>query len=193
MFFYLATVSKSLLIVIGTLPLPAKIDREKYRLAGIKSGPARLGQARKHGLSILFAVRVGQGRLACGGARFCLSPHSAGGAAAPAPPAYPVPAGWFGSAVFSAPSDCTVRRFALVKAHGVVRLPAVRKRHKPNRVLPAQTVSLDNSCPPNSFFLGAEKTHSGAMGVLPAPRGARHLRSVLGVQSVTYSNMLQCA
>ncbi len=36
-FFFLTqlSVSKSLLIVLGTLPLPASIDRGKYRLAGI--------------------------------------------------------------------------------------------------------------------------------------------------------------
>lgn len=35
LFFYPASVSKSLLIVLGTLSLPAKNDREKYRIAGI--------------------------------------------------------------------------------------------------------------------------------------------------------------
>lgn len=72
-FFYLPIVSKSLLTVLGTLPtadaaralpagnparlllrrrvfsmvvfiLPASNDREKYRIAGSKSGPAMLGQ-----------------------------------------------------------------------------------------------------------------------------------------------------
>ena len=36
LFFYRPIVSKSLLIVLGTLSLPDKNDREKYRIAGIE-------------------------------------------------------------------------------------------------------------------------------------------------------------
>ena len=43
-FFSFAIVSKSLLIVLGTLPLPASIDRGKYRLAGISKHSRKGGK-----------------------------------------------------------------------------------------------------------------------------------------------------
>ncbi len=44
LFFSIAIVSKSLLIVLGTLPLPAVIDRGKYRLAGIPKHSRKSGK-----------------------------------------------------------------------------------------------------------------------------------------------------
>ena len=59
--------------------------------------------------------------------------------------------------LFFRPCHCTVRRFALVKAHVVLRVPASVMRQRRKLSLPNELVSLDNSCPPNSGYLGAEK------------------------------------
>ena len=56
-FFYLASVSKSLLIVLGTLSLPAIVGREKYRNVGIPTH-SRIGSDKPilHGLSVLLTA-----------------------------------------------------------------------------------------------------------------------------------------
>lgn len=47
---------------------------------------------------------------------------------------------------------CTVRRFALFKAHGFIHLPAIVIRQMPNPILPDMGVSLENSCPSHRYF-----------------------------------------
>lgn len=85
------------------------------------------------------------------------------------PTRLPVSAG-LSTLMFFRLSDCTVRRFALVKAHCNLPLPAKVIRQRRKLFLPDETLSLDNSCPPNSEDLEAEKHASGTIGVIVRPR-----------------------
>ena len=143
-FYYIASVSKSLLIVLGTLlvvSLPAMNDREK-RNAKMRFSPSVYVNVRVPAMSVYRLPWSNAGRA---GIR-------------PAPPARLLQrlisvndvTQVMLSLMCDRSANCTVRRFALVKAHGFIPLPAVVMRHMPNLDLPAVLVSLDNSFPPNS-------------------------------------------
>lgn len=160
-FHYIPTVSKSLLIVLGTLSilsLPAKNDRVKCRLAGIErsrkawsSQRTRLDHtSHRPCTSMVDLPAIVIALLACARRRTCgrsplllLALHQHGTSVN----------GVAQVTLFFAcdrSANCTVRRFALVKAHGFISLPDMMTSKRRSLDLPAVLVSLDNSCPPNS-------------------------------------------
>jgi len=89
---YTATVSKSLLIVLGTLPLPEPLGRGKCHNCGDRTLPQLLGQTHKTGLSTLPTAPTTTAALSSGQAarvvqknttplatRYICSYHSASG------------------------------------------------------------------------------------------------------------------
>lgn len=129
---YSPIVSKSLLIVLGTLPLPAKNGRGKsiHHLCKSKRNCPP-------GCSILL---------------FCISAGSAGGERTSrlfAPEMFILDR-YLKTNLFRFFVNFTIARFALVKAHDYLILPACVIRQKRYLTLPAKLVSLDNSFPLHS-------------------------------------------
>ena len=166
-----STVSKSLLTVMGTLQvagsLPAKNDREKHRNAGFNrsrvvwsSQQTRLAHASRRPCTSPFDLpAVLTYLLACASRRTCgRCPHLL---------LYLLQQGTSVNGVTQvtlSPScdrshNCTVRRFALVKAHGFTDLPDMVTCKRRNLDLPAVLVSLDNSCRRTVF--DPERSHFG--------------------------------
>ena len=163
MLIFSASVSKSLLIVLGTLlvlgmSLPAKNDREKYRIAGIErsrnawsSPPTRLDHTSHRPCTsvfdlpaVLISLRACARRGTCGTSRTSRFPCSS--RAHPSMMSHRLGYFWH---VTTSPILPFVG-LPLSRLMALVVLPAVVMRHMPNLDLPAVLVSLDNSCPPNS-------------------------------------------
>ena len=132
LFFYVLSVSKSLLIVLGTLPLPALNGRGKsihHPINSLKNRPiscfhnpifngaGRAGIAHTARLPSIELSLLGYG---------------------------------INMVFFRFLVNCTVMRFALVKAMDYLTMPALAHRQKLYLSSPAILVSLDNSYPLNS-------------------------------------------
>jgi hypothetical protein len=133
-FFSFASVSKSLLTVLGTLSLPAKNDREQHRTAGINrsrgawsSQRTRLAHASRRPCTSMFDLpavltylHARARRGTCGHtprtSRFPCSSR-----AHPSMMSHRL----FYVLLGDHPANCTVRRFALVKAHANIPLPVL--------------------------------------------------------------------
>ena len=138
-FFSFLSVSKSLLIVLGTLPLPDINGRGKYRFAGI---PKHSRKGSENLWFSLLSTALEFSVLVCLLSCFIFPLSNGAGSAgrAPAHPAFlrqqAAPVNVF-TTLFRFSANCTGRRFALVKAHGFIGLPAFLNWKKPNLVLPA--------------------------------------------------------
>lgn len=144
--------------------LPVSNDREKYRIAGNKTGPAMLGQVHPFRRPCMSSFRLPAMVL-----DFFLHCDNAGGATN-APPARLFQAAWRTLMFFprrrlyrSAVCPC--------QGSGLRTIASKRNSSKAHVRFACLLVSLDNSCPPNSDFLRAKKHALGEMGI-PARPGA---------------------